>query len=85
MKSRLLWLLVLVGCCSGSLLAQDTASITGTVTDQTGAAIPNAQVTVSNPEHGIKRSTVSNGSGDYLVSAIPPGSYNLSITAPGFK
>ncbi len=49
MKSRLLWLLVLVACCSGSLLAQDTASITGTVTDQTGAAIPNAQVTVSNP------------------------------------
>jgi hypothetical protein len=85
MKSRLLWVLVFVGCLSAPLLAQDTASITGTVTDQTGAAIPNAQVTVSNPEHGIKRVTVSNGSGDYLVSAIPPGSYNLSITAPGFK
>jgi hypothetical protein len=87
MKSRLLWLWLLVSVCclSVSLLAQDTASITGTVTDQTGAAIPNAQVTVSNPEHGIKRVTTSNGSGDYLVSAIPPGSYNLSITAPGFK
>ena len=85
MKYRLLWVLVFVGCLSAPLLAQDTASITGTVTDQTGAAIPNAQVTVSNPEHGIKRVTVSNGSGDYLVSAIPPGAYNLSITAPGFK
>jgi hypothetical protein len=85
MKSRLLWVLVFVSCVSVSLLAQDAASITGTVTDQTGAAIPNAQVTVSNPEHGIKRSTVSNGSGDYLISAIPSGSYNLSITATGFK
>ena len=87
MKSRLLWLclLVSIACLSPSLFAQDTASITGTVTDQTGAAIPNAQVTVTNAEHGIKRSTVSNGSGDYLISAIPPGAYNLSITAPGFK
>jgi Carboxypeptidase regulatory-like domain len=85
MKSRLVWVLVFVGCLSASLLAQDTASITGTVTDQSGAAIPNAQVTVSNPEHGIKRVTVSNGSGDYLVSAIPPGTYSLVITAKGFK
>ncbi|HTA25623.1 MAG TPA: carboxypeptidase regulatory-like domain-containing protein [Terriglobales bacterium] len=85
MKSRLLWVLVFVGCLSAPLLAQDAASITGTVTDQTGAAIPNAQVTVNNPEHGINRTTTSNGSGDYLVSALPPGSYNLSITAAGFK
>jgi hypothetical protein len=85
MKSRLLRLCVFVGCFSAPLLAQDTASITGTVTDQTGAAIPNAQVTVSNAEHGIKRSTVSNGDGAYLVSAIPPGSYNLTISVKGFK
>jgi hypothetical protein len=87
MKSRLLWLWVLafVCCLSVSLSAQDTASITGTVTDQTGAAIPNAKVNVSNPEHGINRSTISNGSGDYLVSAVPPGSYNLTIIAKGFK
>ena len=87
MKSRLLWLSlpVFVACFSASLLAQDTASITGTITDQTGAAIPGAQVTVSNPEHGINRTTTSNGGGDYLVSAVPPGSYTLSITAPGFK
>jgi hypothetical protein len=87
MKSRLLWLWLLLSVCclSASLFAQDSASITGTVADQTGAAIPGAQVTISNPEHGIKRSTVSNGSGDYLIGALPPGSYNLSITAPGFK
>jgi hypothetical protein len=85
MRSRLLWVLVFVCCFSACLLAQDTASITGTVTDQTGAAIPNAQVAITNPEHGIKRSTVTNGDGAYFVSAIPPGSYNLVISAKGFK
>jgi len=85
MKSRLLWSLVFAGCLSASLFAQDTASLTGSVTDPTGAAIPKAQVTVSNPEHGIKRTTITNGSGEYLISALPPGTYTLSITAPGFK
>ena len=87
MKSRLLWFsfVVCVCCFPVVLLAQDTASITGTVTDPSGAAIPNAQVTISNPEHGIKRATATNGDGAYLVSAVPPGSYNLSITSKGFK
>ncbi len=87
MKSRLLWFCIVLVICgyNASLLAQDTASITGTVTDPTGAAIPNAQITVSNPEHGVKRTTVSNGEGSYLVSAVPPGNYDLTITAKGFK
>ncbi|MGH3056217.1 MAG: carboxypeptidase regulatory-like domain-containing protein, partial [Gaiellaceae bacterium] len=55
------------------------------MTDQTGAAIPGAQVAVTSPEHGINRVTVTNGDGAYLVSAIPPGSYNLVISAQGFK
>jgi hypothetical protein len=87
MKSRLQWLWVLTFICglSASLLAQDSASITGTVTDQTGAAIPNAKVTLINPEHGIYRPTVTNGDGAYLVSAVPAGTYKLVISAKGFK
>jgi Carboxypeptidase regulatory-like domain/TonB-dependent Receptor Plug Domain len=65
--------------------AQDAASITGSVTDASGAAVPSAQVTVSNTEHGINRSTTSNGSGDFLFAALPIGSYNVSVTAAGFK
>jgi hypothetical protein len=65
--------------------AQDTAQITGTVHDPTGASIVNAQVIVNSPEHGIDRVTQTNTQGDYLVSGLPPGTYNLFISAPGFQ
>ncbi len=59
MKSRLLsfCLLAFSICLPSALFAQDTASITGTVTDASGAAIANAQVTVISTEHGITRSS----------------------------
>ena len=87
MKSHLvlLSLVVFLLSLSAALLGQDTASLTGTVTDPTGAAVPNAQVTISSPDRGIKRATATNGEGDYLVPALPPGTYNLTITASGFK
>ena len=69
----------------GAALAQDTASITGTVTDPSGAAVPGAQVTLNNPEHGINRSATTNSSGDYLFASLPIGSYNMTVTAEGFK
>ena len=84
MKSRLLWLGV---CLSLSLAAwgQDSASITGTVTDPSGAAVANAQVTLTSPERGINRTSTTNQSGDYLFGAVPGGSYDLIIVAAGFK
>ena len=87
MKSRLVCsgVLVFVLSAAAAVFAQDTASVTGTVTDTTGAAIANAEVTISSPEHGIKRVTKTNGEGNYLESALPPGTYNLSVSAPGFK
>jgi len=88
MKSHLLLslcFLLLVCCLPATMLAQDTASITGTVTDPTGAAIVGAQVTVTSREHGISRSATSNSSGDYLFSALPIGSYDISVTAKGFR
>lgn len=68
-----------------SLFAQVTAQITGTVTDPTGAAVSNAKVTVVSPEHGVTRTAPTNGSGDFLFSALPVGTYNMTVTAPGFK
>ena len=66
-------------------LGQDSASITGTVTDQSGAAVANAQVTLTSPERGINRTSTTNQSGDYLFGAVPGGSYDLIIVAAGFK
>ena len=67
------------------LLGQDTASITGTVTDSTGAAVPDAQLALISPEHGVSRSARSNSTGEYLFAALPIGAYNLTVTSPGFK
>ena len=64
-----------------SLLAQDTASITGTVTDPSGAAVKDAQVVVSSPDRGLDRTTTTNDSGDFLVAGLPPGAVNVTVTA----
>jgi hypothetical protein len=70
---------------SGLALAQETGQITGTVRDSSGASIVNAHVTVSSPERGITRETQTNAGGEYLASSLPPGSYDLTIGATGFK
>ena len=87
MKSnRVLWLVVALVLALGAVaVAQDTASITGTVTDPSGAAIAGAQVTISSPELGVTRSAASNGSGDFLFAALPIGSYDIAVAAEGFK
>jgi hypothetical protein len=87
MKSRLLWfcLLAFPFCLSVALFAQDTASLTGTVTDPSGAAVANAQVTLISSEHGITRATNTNSSGDYLFASLPIGAYDLTVSETGFK
>ena len=84
MKSRALWLGFILAF-SIAAFGQDTASITGTVTDQSGAAIANAQVTVSSLDRGINRPTTTNASGDYLVAGLPSGPINVTVIAQGFK
>jgi hypothetical protein len=84
MLVRIGFAMVIAICCTAAS-AQDTASITGTVTDSSGAAVPNAQIAVKNAEHGINRTGMTNDSGDYLFASLPIGSYDLIVTAPGFK
>lgn len=70
LSPRSVGLFLLTLLISLRLLGQDTASITGTVTDATGAKITNAQVTVANLGKGIVRTTSTNTSGEYLRDGI---------------
>jgi outer membrane receptor protein involved in Fe transport len=69
-----------------SLRAQNisTAELHGTVHDASGAVIPNASITIANASRGFSRSTTSNGEGSYQLLLLPPGTYVLTVTAPGF-
>lgn len=84
--------LVLALCACASLLLSVPASaqsiygsIFGTVSDSTGAAIPNATVTVTDVSKGTIVTATSNASGDYSVPHLIPDVYNLKVTAKGFK
>ena len=63
----------------------DEGSITGTVTDSTGAVVPNASVTLLNTDQGLTIETHSGGSGDYSFSPVRIGNYTITVTAPGFS
>lgn len=79
-------LAVLALLLSPRLRAQsDSASISGNITDPSGAAISHATVTVHNAATGSERSVTSNDSGLYTVSNVPPGVYTIRIEAQGFQ
>ena len=65
--------------------AQQSGNLNGTVTDESGSAIANAQVTVTNTGEGNVFKTATNSVGEYSAPALEPGTYNLQIIAPGFK
>jgi hypothetical protein len=60
-------------------------SVTGTVNDQSGSAVPGAQVTITNEGTGLKRQTTSDATGVYRVLDLPQGTYTIEVTASGFK
>jgi len=64
--------------------AQTTGTISGVVTDQAGALVPNVQVTARNTARGDTRTAVTNAAGEYSFPALQPGDYAITFTAPGF-
>jgi hypothetical protein len=70
---------------AASVWAQSTAQITGTIRDATGAVLPGAEVTATQTETGIARSTVSNETGAYVLPNLPIGPYKLEAGLPGFR
>lgn len=72
--------------CSQSLLAQGVfATLTGVVSDSTGAVIPNAKIVLTDAGSGSARDTVSDGDGYYTFASVAVGRYNLTVAAGGFK
>jgi hypothetical protein len=70
-----------------ALLGQSagTGALTGTVTDPSGAIVPNVTVTLTNPETGQERTATTGADGAYRFSLLPPGTYKIRFTATGFK
>src|ERR1700724_4576396 len=62
-----------------------TGSIVGTVTDNSGAAVPGAAVKVTNSDTNITTKTTTDSSGNYVVTPLPVGHYSVAVEAQGFK
>jgi Carboxypeptidase regulatory-like domain len=82
-RSWSLKLLALSLVVSAHAFGQDTALITGTVTD--ASSIADAQIVVDNHQRAIHRTTATNTAGEFLVPGLSRGCYDRSIAAPGFK
>lgn len=64
---------------------QNVGSIHGTVRDPQGAVVQNAEVTARNVATNLSRGTTTNAGGEYRISDLPPGTYELKVIAPNFK
>src|ERR1700736_1006935 len=76
---------VLLAGATSAFAQADRGVITGTVTDQQGAAIPNAPVLITNEQTQVPTSTVTTSSGDYTSPPLIIGTYRVRVEMPGFK
>ena len=81
------FLIVVLGGCVSCLWAQSstTGGLTGTVTDSTGAAVPDATVTLVNHATNQTQTTTTDANGRYGFSLLPTGTYGVNFSAQGFK
>ena len=77
--------LALLSLFAASLLSQALSSLNGTVTDPSGALVPNASVELANLDTSARRTTTTNASGLYSFPQLQPGRYSLTIKAQGFS
>jgi Carboxypeptidase regulatory-like domain/TonB dependent receptor len=70
---------------AGTTAFSQTAQVTGRISDQSGAVIPGAQISVTNPKTGLTRDSVSNNDGYFTIPLLPPGEYRIAVKKDGFK
>jgi hypothetical protein len=85
--SPIYWLVLVLFFClfSFHVNAQTTATVTGTVVDAQGKAIPDAAIEVTSAELSVTRTTTSESDGVYRLTALPPGTYSIKASHDGFK
>ena len=77
--------LLTVGTVPSHAQSLTTGGVSGNITDATGAAIPNATVTLTYLDNGSVQTASSNGSGEFRFSLLKPGRYTVSTTVAGFE
>src|ERR1035437_1711755 len=82
---RLIGLVVLaLAACLGSFAQSISGDLAGTIYDASGATIPNATIVGKNDATGVETTTKSAATGEYHLGNLPPGTYTVPVTAPGF-
>jgi hypothetical protein len=79
---HLIAIFFLAASASGQIIQ---GTITGSITDASGASIPGVEVTARNEQTGVTNRTVSTGAGVYSLPDLPSGSYSITATKPGFQ
>jgi hypothetical protein len=78
-------LVLVLGCLGGMSLAQSVnSSVLGTVSDSSGAVVPDSDVTLRNLNTGVQQKAQTNSAGTYSFPSVPPGSYSLLVLKQGF-
>jgi hypothetical protein len=83
---KLLFALAILALATSTMWGQALfATLTGVVTDPSGAVVGNANVTLRNADSGDTRTTVTDGQGYYTFASVAVGTYNVTVEAPGFQ
>lgn len=72
-------------CALGAFAQGDRGTITGTISDSGGAVIPNAPIEARNVDTGATYQAATTGTGNYTLGELPAGTYEMTVTVPGFK
>src|SRR6185437_12684819 len=85
MKTKIAAAVLMVFAFAALGFGQTDSTLVGNVVDASGAAIPNANLELTNTATGVKYSTKTTTAGDYRFSNVPIGRYDLAVTASGFS
>src|ERR687892_412196 len=84
-RKRFVFMLMCLLTPATASAQQATAELNGRVTDTSGAVLPGVTVTATQTATGLERTAVTDGSGAYLITNLPPGPYRLEVALQGFR